>query len=92
MRLLIILPLLAALAVADTIHVNLPTRAGTIGVWHFTEASADIPRGAVSPKLVWAPQSSQIKAPPGASVSVSLDIDAKGLPLILRSTNHQTKN
>jgi TonB family protein len=80
MRLLIILPLLATLGAADTIHVSLPAATETIGVWHFVEAFADIPRGAVCPKLVSAPQSSQTKAPPGASVSVSFDIDVKGSP------------
>jgi TonB family protein len=44
------------------------------------QASADIPVGAASPRLISAPQPVQTKAPQPALVSVSFEIDERGIP------------
>ena len=46
----------------------------------FGESLADVPYGAVGPKLISAPQSSQTKFPSTASMSVSFGIDQNGIP------------
>jgi TonB family protein len=82
MRLYLVLPLLAAtLGAADTSRVSLPLGAGTTGVWHISRALADVPSDASSPKLISAPQSSQRKDFTAGSVSVSFQVNEKGLPI-----------
>ncbi len=82
MRLYLVFPLLAAtLGAADTSRVSLPLGAGTTGVWHISRALADVPSDASSPKLISAPQSSQRKDFTAGSVSVSFQVNEKGLPI-----------
>jgi TonB family protein len=76
-----ILPLfLMALGADDTLRVTIQSGTETSGVWHLAQASADIPVGAVSPRLISAPQPVQTKARQPALVSVSFEIDKRGLP------------
>jgi TonB family protein len=65
---------------ADTLRVNIQSGTETTGVWHLAQASADIPVGAASPRLISAPQPVQSKARQPALVSVSFEIDARGFP------------
>ena len=65
---------------AQTVHVPLPLTTATAGVWHLSKAFADVPQGAISPKLISAPQPSAAKAPPDAAFSVSFQIDERGRP------------
>src|SRR6202044_3289162 len=82
MRLYLVFPLLAVtLGAADAPRVSLPLGAGTTGIWHISRALADVPSDASSPKLISAPQSSQPKDFMAASVSVSFEINEKGLPV-----------
>jgi TonB family protein len=83
---------LTALSAADTLRVTLPVKTETSGVWKVAKAFADIPPGAVSPALVSAPQSSQTKAPAAASMSVSFDIDATGLPFNIQVAKSSDKD
>jgi TonB family protein len=94
MRLLFILPLFAVLGNAETIHVSLPVTADTNGVWHVSKAFADVPRGAVSPKLISAPQSSVAKIPvvAAALVSVSFQIDERGTPFNIQIDKSSDKD
>jgi TonB family protein len=93
MRGAIILPLLlVALGAADTRRVSLQSGAETIGVWHVSQASADIPPGAVSPRLVSAPQPVQTKAPPTALVSISFDINERGVPFNIQVDKSSDKD
>src|ERR1700754_1633953 len=80
MRIFFILPLFAILAAAQTVHVNLPVNTGISGVWRISKAIAEVPEGAVSPKLISAPQPTGTGAPASGSVSVSFQIDEKGKP------------
>jgi|SRR5581483_11435691 len=80
MRAFIILPLLALVAAAETLHVNLPSKICTAGAWRLSNAFADVPQGATSPKLISAARTRAMKAHPGAFLSVSFDIDEKGIP------------
>jgi|SRR5579883_1277294 TonB family protein len=91
MRTLIILPLLAILASAETVRVNLPSKICTAGVWRLSNAFAEVPQGATSPKLMSAVQECAIKAHPGASVSVSFGIDEKGIPFNIRIVKSSDK-
>jgi TonB family protein len=82
MRPYLVFPLLAAtLGAADTSRASLPLGAGTTGVWHISRALADVPSDASSPKLISAPQSSQRKDSTAGAVSVSFEINEKGLPI-----------
>jgi TonB family protein len=82
MRPYLVFPLLAAtLGAADTSRASLPLGAGTTGVWHISRALADVPSDASSPRLISAPQSSQRKESTAGSVSVSFQINEKGLPI-----------
>ena len=82
MRLYLVFPLLAAtLGAADTPRVSLPLGAGTTGAWHISRALADVLSEASSPKLISAPQSSYPKDFTAGSVSVSFEINEKGLPI-----------
>jgi TonB family protein len=82
MRPYLVFPLLAAtLGAADTSRASLPLGAGTTGVWHISRALADVPGDASSPRLVSAPQASQRKDATAGSVSVSFQINEKGLPI-----------
>jgi TonB family protein len=93
MRAVIILPLLlVALGAADTLRVTLQSGTETIGVWHLSKASADIPPGAVSPRLVSAPQSFQTKGPSAALVSVSFDINERGVPFNIKVDKSSDKD
>jgi TonB family protein len=93
MRAVIILPLLfVALGASDMLRVTLQSGTETVGLWHVSKASADIPPGAVSPRLVSAPQPVQTKAPPTALVSVSFDIDQRGVPFNIQVDKSSDKD
>ena len=79
---LYLFPLLAAtLAASDTPRVSLPVGTGTTGPWQISRALADVPVDTSTPKLISAPQSSPSDALAVASVSVSFDINEKGVPI-----------
>jgi TonB family protein len=80
MRTFFILPLFAILAAAETVHVSLPLRTDVAGVWHLSNAFADVPQGAASPKLISTPQPPATKTVARAFVSVSFQIDERGRP------------
>lgn len=78
----LVFPLLAAtLGAADTPRVSLPLGAGTTGFFHISRAFADVPSDASIPRLISAPQSSQPRDFRAGSVSVSFEINEKGLPI-----------
>jgi TonB family protein len=83
MRTLVLLALfLAPLAAEDAIRVDLTMETQTTGAWRISKASVELPRDAVSAKLILAPQKTQSKAPARDSfVFVSFDINEKGLPI-----------
>jgi TonB family protein len=86
MRALVLLALFVAPIVAeDAVRVNLPLETQTTGAWHIAKASVELPKDAVSPKLTVAPQTTQSKIPtPDSFVSVSFEINEKGLPINLQ--------
>ena len=66
----------------DAMLVNLPVETQTAGAWHIAKASVELPRDAVSPKLILAPQRDQSKIPNLHSfVSVRFEIDEQGSPV-----------
>jgi TonB family protein len=82
MRLFLVFPLLAiALWGADTSRVSLSLGPGTTGIWHISSALADVPANASLPRLISAPQPSERKGLSAGSVSVSFEINEKGLPM-----------
>jgi TonB family protein len=82
MRPWLVFPLLAVtLGAADAPRVSLALGAGTAGAWHISGAVADVPGDASGPKLISAPQSSQPKNFTAGSVSVSFEINEKGVPI-----------
>src|SRR4029077_3992961 len=93
MRAVIIFPLLfVAVQAADTVRVTLPLATETTGVWHISKASADVPKNAVSPTLISAPQRAQTKGTPAVcSFSVSFEINEKGIPVNIQVEKSSNK-
>ena len=84
MRAVIIFPLLfVAVQAADTVRVTLPLATETTGVWHISKAFADVPKNAVAPTLISAPQRARTKDTAAAVglFSVSFEITEKGIPV-----------
>jgi TonB family protein len=90
---LIVFPLLfVAVQAADTIRVTLPLATETTGVWHISKASADVPRNAVSPTLISAPQRAHRKDTPAVGLfSVSFQITEKGIPVNIQVEKSSNK-
>src|ERR1700676_5163990 len=93
MRALIVFPLLfVAVQAADTIRVTLPLASETTGVWHISKASADVPKNAVSPTLIFAPQRAQTKDTPAVGLfSVSFEITEKCIPVNIQVEKSSNK-
>src|SRR4029077_2279429 len=84
MRAVIIFPLLfVAVQAADTVRVTLPLATETTGVWHISKAFADVPKNAVPPTLISAPQRARKKDTAAAVglFSVYFEITEKGIPV-----------
>jgi hypothetical protein len=83
MRAVIIFPLLfVAVQAADTVRVTLPLATETTGVWHISKAFADVPKNAVAPTLISAPQRARTKDTAAVGLfSVSFEITEKGIPV-----------
>ena len=93
MRGLIVIPLLfVAVQAADTIRVTLSLATETTGVWHISKASADVPKNAVSPTLISAPQRARTKDTPAVGLfSVSFEINEKGIPVNIQVEKSSNK-
>jgi hypothetical protein len=83
MRAVIIFPLLfVAVQAADTVRVTLPLATETTGVWHISKAFADVPKNAVAPTLISAPQRARTKDSAAVGLfSVSFEITERGIPV-----------
>jgi len=82
MRLYLLFALLALpIGAAESRRISLLPGVGTTGPWHISRAVADVPGDASGPKLIAAPQPSRPAAVRNGSISVSFEINERGLPI-----------
>jgi len=92
MRALALLPLVfAPIAVAGTIRVPLPMATETTGAWRVAKASVEVPGDTVSPILISAPQPAQSNVTSTGLVSVTFEIDDKGIPVNIQVDKSSNK-
>jgi TonB family protein len=93
MRALVIFSLVfVAIQAADTIRVTLPLATETTGGWHISKATADVPKNAVGPTLISAPQWAKAKHTTARGLfSLSFQISEKGVPLDIQVEKSSNK-
>lgn len=81
---------------ADTIRVDFPQTAQTFGAWRLSPLSVELPEGATAPAFVSAPeQSAMLHEARLGSVSVSFEINEKGIPAnvqVYQSSNKELED